>query len=145
MPGKAVVVIRSVILLIGLAMLGIEDIRKKQVSVVPTLLLAAAGMVLSIISGDWNSWKVILRFLPGGITFLIAWMTRESIGYGDALVLLCIGCFLPGVQMINLCMAAFTLSGLFALFLLLVRKKGRKTQVPFVPFLLAGYCVILLV
>lgn len=145
MSREVVMTIRSVILLVGLAGLGVEDLRKKQVSSLPILVLAAAGCVLSVISGDWDSWKVLIRFLPGGMAFLLAWLTRESIGYGDAWILLCMGCFLTETQMMSLCMIALTLSGLFALYLMLVRRKSRKTQIPFVPFLLAGYGIILLI
>lgn len=137
--------IRSVILLLGLAGLGVEDLRTKQVSSLPILVLAVIGCVLSVISGDWGSWNVLLRFLPGGAMLLLAWMTKESIGYGDAWILLCMGCFMTEIQMMNLCVIALSLSGLFALFLLLVRRKSRKTQIPFVPFLLAGYGIILLI
>lgn len=137
--------IRSVILLLGLAGLGVEDLHTKQVSSLPILVLAVIGCVLSVISGDWGSWNVLLRFLPGGAMLLLAWMTKESIGYGDAWILLCMGCFMTEIQMMNLCVIALSLSGLFALFLLLVRRKSRKTQIPFVPFLLAGYGIILLI
>ena len=137
--------IRSVILLLGLAGLGVEDLHTKQVSSLPILVLAVIGCVLSVISGDWGSWNVLLRFLPGGAMLLLAWMTKESIGYGDAWILLCMGCFMTEIQMMNLCVIALSLSGFFALFLLLVRRKSRKTQIPFVPFLLAGYGIILLI
>lgn len=145
MSGEQLLSIRSVILLLALVGLGIEDWQKKQVSLLPILALAVVGSTLSVVSGDWNGWKVILRFLPGAVVFLFAWLTKESIGYGDALVVLCMGCFMTGLQLLNLCMAALTLSGLFALFLLLVRRKSRKTQIPFIPFLLAGYGIVMLI
>lgn len=145
MSVEDLLVMRSVILLLGLAGLGVEDLRTKQVSSLPILVLAVIGCVLSVISGDWGSWNVLLRFLPGGAMLLLAWMTKESIGYGDAWILLCMGCFMTEIQMMNLCVIALSLSGLFALFLLLVRGKSRKTQIPFVPFLLAGYGIILLI
>ncbi|MGN0415289.1 MAG: hypothetical protein ACI4FX_07345 [Agathobacter sp.] len=141
---EQLLMIRSLVLLVGLMALGVEDLWKKQISSLPLILMAVAGGVLSVVTGDWKDWMVILRFLPGSITLLLAWLTKESIGYGDALVLLCMGCFLPTVQILNLCMCALTMSGIWALFLLLVRKKNRKTQIPFVPFLLAAYGIVIL-
>ena len=140
---EQLLMIRTIILLVGLIGFGLEDLRKKQVSLLPLILMAAVGGGLSIASGDWKDWTVVLRFLPGSVILLFAWLTKESIGYGDALVLLCMGCFLSVVQFLNVCMCALTLSGVWALFLLLVRKKSRKTEIAFIPFLLVGYGVMM--
>ena len=142
---EQLLIVRSVVFLVGMAGLGLEDLRKKEISSLPLILLASVGVVLSATSGDWSDWTVILRFLPGGAALLFAWMTRESIGYGDALVILCMGCFLPTEEILNLGMCALTLAGIWALFLLLVRKKNRKTQIPFVPFLVTGYVIMMFV
>ncbi len=139
-----ILMVRTIVLGIGLLGLGIEDLWKKEVHSLAVLLLGMAGAVLSFLGGDWVDWSVIVRFLPGALTLLLACFTGESIGYGDGLVLLCLGCFLPVLEILNLCMMAITMAGLFALFLLTVRKKGKKTPIPFVPFLLAGYVVLLL-
>lgn len=139
-----ILMVRTIVLGIGLLGLGMEDLWKKEVHGLAVLLLGIAGAVLSFLGGDWVDWRVIVRFLPGALTLFLACFTGESIGYGDGWVLLCLGCFLPIVEILNLCMAAITVAGLFALFLLTVRKKGRKTPIPFVPFLSAGYVVLLL-
>ena len=70
--------IRSLVLLVGLMALGVEDLWKKQISSLPLILMAVAGGVFSVVTGDWKDWMVILRFLPGGITLLLAWLTKES-------------------------------------------------------------------
>lgn len=136
--------IRTLVLAVGLLGLGIEDLWKKQISSLPLLLLAVAGGGISLALGDWGDETALWRLLPGCVMLLLAWFTRESIGYGDGFVVLCLGCFLDVWEVLNICMAALTLSGLAALFLLLVKKKNRKTQMPFVPFLLVGYGMQLL-
>ncbi|MCI7107654.1 MAG: A24 family peptidase [Lachnospiraceae bacterium] len=136
---------RLLIPLMGLAVLGIEDLRKKQISSWPMVFMGGVGVVLSFIGNAWNDWIAVLSFLPGCVTLLFAWITKESIGYGDGLVLLCLGCFLTAVQMVNLCMIAISIAGIVALFLLLIKKQNRKAQIPFVPFLFVGYVVLILV
>lgn len=145
MVKEQLLVIRALVLLAGLTGLGIEDLWEKQIRSLPLLLLAAAGGGLSVAVGDWSDWTVVWRFLPGAVTLLLAWLTRENIGYGDGLVVLCLGCYLSVWEILDLCMAALMMSGFVALFLLLVKKKNRKTEIPFIPFLQAGYGLLLLV
>lgn len=133
--------IRLGILIGGLVVVGIEDLRKKEIGSLPLLIMGGLGVLLSLLAGDWTDWTVILRFLPGIFTLFLAWLTKESIGYGDGLTILCLGCFLPGEQIAGLCMMAITVAGIVALFLLLVKHRGKKTQIPFVPFLLIGLVI----
>lgn len=144
MTREQLLIIRTLVLAVGLIGLGIEDLWKKQISSLPLLLMAVAGGGISLALGDWGDWTALWRLLPGGVMLLLAWLTRESIGYGDGFVVLCLGCFLDFWKIVDICMAALTLSGFVALFMLLVKKKNRKTQMPFVPFLLVGYGMQLL-
>lgn len=142
---EKILTIRSVVLLLGLAFCGLEDYRKKEIHLLPVLLMSVVGALLSVLGKDWTDWTIICRFAPGMLLFLLAWFTKESIGYGDAWVLLGLGCFLSAIEILNLSMIAISVAGLVALFLLLVKRKGRKTRIPFVPFLLVGYVALLMV
>lgn len=133
--------VRIVVLSVGLFLMGVEDIRKKEIGSLPLLIMGGVGILLSLLSGEWTNWTVVFRFVPGCVILLLAWITRESIGYGDGLAILCLGCFLSGVQIVNICMIAITFAGVAALFLLLVRRRSRKTQIPFIPFLIIGFAV----
>jgi leader peptidase (prepilin peptidase)/N-methyltransferase len=93
--------------------------------------------------GEWTEVSFLLRFIPGLFVLLFAKVSDESIiGCGDGWVLLCLGCFAAVADLINLCMVSLTCAGIAALFMLLVLKRGRRAQIPFVPFLLIGYVVI---
>lgn len=127
------------VLTAGLGVLTVEDIRRRELSGIWILLLATAGAVFSVLAGSWTQASDMLRFLPGGFVLLLAWLTREGIGYGDGFVILSLGCFYTMQQIAAVCMLAVTAAGLAALFLLVVFHKGRKAQIPFVPFLLAAH------
>lgn len=99
---------------------------------------------MTISEGAYRDWHVVLRFVPGLVCLGLGWLTKEGIGYGDGLMLLCLGCFLSLQQLLSVCLSALTLAGIAAMLLLLVFHKGRKTEIPFVPFLLAGYGISLL-
>jgi leader peptidase (prepilin peptidase)/N-methyltransferase len=117
----------------------VEDLRRKEISLFPVMGMAVIGTACSLLGGDWTDASVFLRFLPGLLVLLLARLTGESIGYGDGWVLLALGCFLALEDLVSLCMAAISCAGIVALFLLLVLHRGRRAQIPFVPFLLLGY------
>ncbi|MCM1430904.1 MAG: prepilin peptidase [Muribaculaceae bacterium] len=128
--------------LAGLGYLSVEDIRRRELATPSILVVGAAGLALSLLGGEWRELSVLIRFVPGLLCLLLACVSRESIGYGDGLVILCMGAYLPLAQLLQMCMTALTLAGLAALFLLLVRHRGRKTTLPLIPFLLAGYVLV---
>lgn len=135
---------KSIITVICLGLLSVEDIRRKEISSFSLLIMAFLALVLLTASGDWMKWQTLYRFLPGAVCLLLGWLTRESIGYGDGLVLLCMGGFMEAAQLIHTCIMAITLAGVAAILLLVVWHKQRKTELPFIPFLLVGYGITFL-
>lgn len=96
----------------------------------------------------YHCWKAVgkiqygLGLLPGIFMLILAWSTRESIGYGDGLVILCMGCFYALGEMMAIVMIAITIAGIAALGLLIFGHKNRKSEFPFVPFLLGAHLVM---
>lgn len=134
-------------MLLTLGYLSGKDIKLKKISVVP---LSVSGIlaVIYVLAGKSMNMSIsmsrmyfIACLLPGMLFLLLSWMTGEKVGYGDGVVLLVMGLWTNGFFcMIVTCLAVF-LSGLYAVYLLLKRK---KELIPFVPFLLAAMEVILL-
>lgn len=127
----------------GLLYLSVEDIRRKELATLQILLVGAPGLLLGFCCGDWKGPTAVLSFLPGLVFLLIAHVGRECIGYGDGLVVLCLGAYLTLGQLLGLCMAALTLAGIAAIVLMFVLHRGRHAVMPFVPFLLAGYVFLM--
>jgi leader peptidase (prepilin peptidase)/N-methyltransferase len=128
--------------LAGLTVLSAEDLIRKEISLIPVGTMAAIGALCSVLAGEWTEIYVLLQFVPGILVLIFAKMSREYIGYGDGWVLLSLGCFLSVDRLVALCMVSLTCAGIVALFMLLVMRRERRTQIPFVPFLLIGYVVI---
>mgnify|MGYP004654008253 FL=1 len=149
-------------LLIYLAMETRRDIRYGEISIkntagfiVTALLLRTSMTVMSLIPhtlsarygmdiGIKSVIFLIGALLPGGVLLLCGRITRQAIGYGDGVLLLICGVYLGGKTA-----GILFMTGLFFLFpislcLLISRKAGRKTQVPFAPFLLASYLLWLI-
>lgn len=135
---------KSIIVVVFLGYFSVEDIRKRELNGLPVMFAGLIGIFLTVTEGACRDWHVVFRFLPGLICLGLGWLTGEEIGYGDGLMLLCLGCFLSLSQLLSVCLSALTLAGITAVILILVFRKGRKTEIPFVPFLLAGYGISLL-
>ena len=134
--------LRMGILTCGLGFLTIEDIKEQELHSLPLLLLGLSGAIFAVFEKTWTDATFLWRFLPGLSLLFLAWMTKESIGYGDGLAVLCMGCFYPVEELFGLFLLAVTLAGLIALGLLAIFRRSRKTRLPFVPFLFGAHLVV---
>ena len=66
-------------------------------------------------------------------------VTGGEIGAGDGLLIIAMGSVMTAGELIGILFAALLLCGIYSGIQLLVLKKQRDIEIPFVPFLLAGY------
>ncbi|MCI7088039.1 MAG: hypothetical protein MR954_09535 [Lachnobacterium sp.] len=143
MNEKAWMVIKEIVLLAGLGIMSVEDIRKKGIKRLWLIGLGIVGLIFTIADAEVLCVSFLLRFVPGVVFVLLAWATREQIGMGDALLILVMGWYLNTIELVDVCLLAFFIAGLVALVLLVVIKKSKKFELPMVPFIFAGYVVML--
>lgn len=136
-------VIKEIVLLAGLGIMSVEDIRKKGIKRLWLIGLGIVGLIFTIADAEVLCVSFLLRFVPGVVLVLLAWATREQIGMGDALLILVMGWYLNAIELVDVCLLAFFIAGLVALVLLVVIKKSKKFELPMVPFIFAGYVVML--
>lgn len=111
------------------------DLRFKKV---PWTVLGSGiimAIVLQCFDMNQNILEKILAFIPGMITIVVSWITKESIGYADGLGILVLGILMGARHCVFvICISLFILS-LLGMLLLLIRKANRKTRIPYFPFL----------
>lgn len=100
------------------------------------MALAVAGRLTAGMTGGMSVF--VADLLPGVVCLLMARATHQGIGYGDAMLILVCGLSVGWSACIELVLSAFFLAGAAAL-VLLIRSRGQKTELPFVPFLLAAW------
>lgn len=135
-----------IITMIILGIAALQDIRTKTI---PFWMLAAAGSVailsssVDIMDGiiKWYAW--IPALIPGLSLLLIAYLSKEAIGYGDGLMILLLGPVFGLTRMTAGVCLAFFLSSFFSIALMMLHKAKRKTTFPFIPFLASAMGVIL--
>lgn len=139
---KLMVVVVTVCLIVNSYL----DLRRREVSLFAAAVIAVAGIANIIIGRNFEFPEMFFGILPGTACLLFAYMSNESIGYGDAWMLLALGVVSGGEKMLLLSVIAVTAAGLCAMILLVFFHKGTKYEIPFVPFLLLGFiwvrCVV---
>ena len=125
-----------------LTMLSIEsiaDIRSRSVSVLRQAIFWVFAVIFNIVFYYQTLSSVLGGMALGIFLLLVAYVTREGIGYGDGLVL----CSLAAYGTLTVIGKTFCVAllgiGMTALIAFVLFRKGPKTEIPFVPFLFLGY------
>ncbi len=118
------------------------DIRKKVVYVkviVPFLLI---GILLCISPFGKGIHDALYGTAVGLAILILSFATNGAVGEGDGLVLMISGFYLGFLNNIRLlCMALF-LSAIVSVIAVIIGKWGKKTELPFMPFLLLSFFII---
>lgn len=119
-----------------------KDLRKHRISI----LLTAGIFLAAVISRIWRGEYAALAagILPGVLLLGLSWITKESLGYGDGLVQSVLGALLGWKKALEILMGAFFLAAIFSAAALAAHRLGRKSELPFLPFLLSAYLVLLI-
>ncbi|MGW1161290.1 prepilin peptidase [Streptomyces sp. NPDC002519] len=134
-------------------LLTIVDFRVQRLPDVLTLPLAAAALALLAVAaalpGHAGHWRTALlgALVLGGVYYALFLVNPNGMGFGDVKLALGLGTVLGWYGWPAVVLGTFTgflLGGLYGLALVLARRAGRRTAIPFGPFLIAGALVGLL-
>ena len=129
---------------LALALIDIDVHRLPNVIVLPGYIV---GLVLlgaaSALTGDWSALiRAAVGCLALGLLYLALAVARPGgMGFGDVKLAGVLGLFLGYLGWDALAVGAFLaffLGGLFGLVLIIIRRGGRTTAIPFGPWMLAG-------
>lgn len=116
----------------------VQDIKEKKLSV---KMLVSAGILFLALSFLFEeiSWERRMEnMLPAATAFMLAFLTREKIGYGDAACLAVLGSVVTGGVLWGAIFGGMVLLSLCSVVLLVQKKAAGDTTLPFIPFLTAG-------
>ena len=125
------------------------DLRKKRI---PEKILLAGGLCgipwAVLLYEEYGAIALAAGFLPGLLLLAVSRISREAVGRGDGLFFLVAALYLPPAGTVSLLLGGILCCGLFcALFLLcrfLRNRSCRGCSVPFLPFLIPVWGILLL-
>lgn len=132
------IVLKEICVLVFLGWNTWTDIRKKQVSLHAVWIFALAGIIAAAAQKD-ISWQYFLPVGVGCFFVAVSLVTRGAVGMGDGWLLMALGTVLKTEEFVGALLMGMLCCGVWSGILLFVFRKGRNTEIPFVPFLMLGY------
>lgn len=136
--------IDRVVCLVILLILTLIDIREHKVPV-RILVVSGIGVIVYHLIGRELPFILLAGGIAIGVLFLlIGKVTDESIGYGDGLGIMILGAYLGTWKLVEVLVGAFLILGICSILVLWIKKLSRGITLPFFPFLMSGYILVLL-
>lgn len=132
---------------VALTWIDLDTHRLPDAIVLPSYVVAAA--LLALASAGAGDWGAALRGLIGGAVlfafyFLLLVVYPAGMGFGDAKLAGVLGLYLGwlgwGALVVG-AFAAFLVGGVFAIGLLIARRAGRRSGIPFGPWMVLGAAI----
>lgn len=139
-PGKIII---EAALLIYIGIGAYEDIKHESLSLIYLAAGGLTGIILQLTLGHKNFMYLAEGALVGLVLLLVAYSSRQAIGYGDAIMFMVTGIFAGLVGNILLLLVSLILSSLASVVLVIFKVKKGKDRVPLVPFILTGFVLML--
>ena len=136
--------IRQAVLIGWLAVWTVQDIKRRELVTWQLGAALAAGFFWRISGGDLFGWDMAGVLLLGAISLGCAPVSGGRLGLGDGAVLLNMGVYLGAGMTLTALSFALILTVPVALYLMVCLHRPGSFRIPFVPFLLAGTGVVLL-
>ena len=124
-----------------LAFLGInswKDIRTREVSLLSIVVFGIVGMVRACFLGTVSVdlvWNVCMGVAVIGLSII----SKGAVGMGDGLLFLSLGTVLPFEELLTAFLLGLFFCCFWGIVVLCLSGKVKKTEMPFVPFLMLGY------
>ena len=128
----------NIILLAALAWFTATDIKKRVIWWPVAAALGAGGAIMHLLLPGLAFMESIWGMLPGFGLLLISAACGEALGRGDCYVLIGCGAVLGFSAVFSLLAAALVFAAVWSVLLIVRKKAGRKSELPFMPFLLAA-------
>lgn len=134
-------IITYIVVGIGLLICTITDIRSKKIYLGVVIPVSIICIVLNIITGKLNIFELISLIITGVLFITISIISGGQLGLGDVCIYIMTGIGIGSINNIYLIFISFMIAALGAAYLMLVKKKGRKYQMPLTPYVMAGYII----
>lgn len=126
----------AVTILLGLclAICMITDIIKRTVDIRVLILFFCMLMICGFIEKN-----ISIHNITTGLFAALSFVSKGAIGMGDALLYSCIVCFVGMEKAFYIIFMSVMFAFFAALYLVIVKRKEKKYEIPLVPFIFMAY------
>lgn len=127
--------------MIFLMLCTISDLRSRTVNIIICIGNTVAAILVHIFCGSEDIVGLMFGVTIGCSFIALALLTREKIGIGDGFVILTVGTINANLLFVTSIIWSFLLSFVVSVVIIIIKKYDLKEEIPFVPYLLIGYTV----
>lgn len=128
-----------------LILISVTDIINKEVPLDLISVSVIIGVLMFFFNPNISVREAVIGFLGlGGVLIMLSRLTRGAFGMGDSLVISVLGLFLGWQICLIILLYSFVISGLVGLVLMIFKYVNRKSTLPFVPFVLIAFLIVIL-
>lgn len=125
-----------------LGTLSVMDIRSKRIYNCMFIVGIVPVLIACITNESFDPFGRFLGVLSGTVILILAVLTKEKIGKGDAVIFMLTGAAVGIAENLAVIGTAFLLAGLLSAVLLPFKALRLKQHIAFVPFILAAYLFV---
>ncbi len=135
----------EILLFLIMGVCAVIDGLKREIPIVIVWIGIIVAVILRLCGtiGDGSAVMAALSVIPGVMLWMISFVTREKVGYGDGWMLIMIGLFAGMWRCFLILLIGLISESLIVLVLLAVQRISHDRKIPFAPFLLFGMGVVL--
>lgn len=134
----------EILLFLFLGICAVFDGMEKKIPLAVIWLGIITAIVLHVqgATADMSWLDIGMAVMPGMMFWMLSFITREKVGYGDGWMLVMIGLFTGLWKCFLILLIGLVAESLVVLALLAIKRVSKDRQIPFAPFLLFGMGVV---
>ncbi|MBO4395130.1 MAG: prepilin peptidase [Eubacterium sp.] len=139
---ETIQIIIQTIIVLYLVVMAVIDVQKKEIPLLPGAICFGITVVTLLVAGC-DFMPILTGVMVGGLLFVISLVSRGGIGQADALVYAITGASLGFFKNCEVLLMSLVMAAVIGSVLMIVKHVGRKYRLPFVPFTLVAYGMVI--
>ncbi|HEX3076805.1 MAG TPA: prepilin peptidase [Lachnospiraceae bacterium] len=136
-------VLLNIFTILFLMTLAVIDMKERKIPCVVLSISFLIALLSTVLVKHGITTEQLCGMTIGFLFILISFVTRGQLGLGDGITVVITGVVIGFWDNLLMVLYALFAAGITAIILIVFKRSNRKERIPFLPFLLLGYIVVL--